>query len=227
MEYATEMFNCYTTGLGEEKGDVQSLSGESLLEHYIQVGEIEYILYGNPKTANNVMYAVSQTFAIRLAINSVYIFLDKEENAVANGIASAISSSTGSPWLYPIIKYGYLFCRALADSGKEMAQLLSGEVVPVVPDTENIKLTYKEYLKLYVLCAVLSDSGEKDIVMRVADCIQLNTKSKLSEKYTMVSLNASVKSSTTFLPKVSAFLGEKEKETGGKKRILYRSVLAY
>ena len=85
VEYATEMFNCYTTGLGEEKGDVQSLSGESLLEHYIQVGEIEYILYGNPKTANNVMYAVSQTFAIRLAINSVYIFLDKEENAVANG----------------------------------------------------------------------------------------------------------------------------------------------
>ncbi len=227
VEYATEMFNCYTTGLGEEKGDVQSLSGESLLEHYIQVGEIEYILYGNPKTANNVMYAVSQTFAIRLAINSVYIFLDKEENAVANGIASAISSSTGSPWLYPIIKYGYLFCRALADSGKEMAQLLLGEAVPVVPDTENIKLTYKEYLKLYVLCAVLSDSGEKDIVMRVADCIQLNTKSKLSEKYTMVSLNASVKSSTTFLPKVPAFLGEKEKETDGKKRILYRSVLAY
>lgn len=227
VEYATEMFNCYTTGLGEEKGDVQSLSGESLLEHYIQVGEIEYILYGNPKTANNVMYAVSQTFAIRLAINSVYIFLDKEENAVANGIASAISSSTGSPWLYPIIKYGYLFCRALADSGKEMAQLLLGEAVPVVPDTENIKLTYKEYLKLYVLCAVLSDSGEKDIVMRVADCIQLNTKSKLSEKYTMVSLKATVKSSTTFLPKVPAFLGEQGKETDGKKSILYRSVLAY
>lgn len=229
VEYVTEMFNCYTTGMGEEKGNVQSLSGESLFEHYIQAGEMEYILYGNPKTANNVTYAVSQTFAIRLGINSVYTFLDKEKNTIANGIASAISTSTGSPWLYPIIKYGYLFCIALSDSGSEVTKLLAGEAVQIVPGKEfkDITLTYKEYLKLYILCAVLSDKGEKDIVMRAADCIQLNTKSKLSEKYTMVSLKATVKSSTTFLPKVPAFLGEQGKETDGKKSILYRSVLAY
>lgn len=222
MEYTSEMFNCFTTGIKSEKESGTSLSGDMLLEHYIQSGEMEYILYGNPNTISNVVFAVSQIFGVRLIINSVYVFLDKEKNQTAGIVASGLS--TGAPWLYPIIKYGYLFCCALSQSGADIGNLVSGREVAVIPG-QKVTLTYKEYLKIYMLCAMLSSEGEEKLVMRAADCIQLNTKSRLADKYTMVTLKSRVQTSTTFLPKVRAFLGKEKIES--KRSILYRSVLAY
>ena len=81
MEYISEMFNCMTT-VPEDK----SLSGRSLLEdHVIINGEIEYILYGNASTATNKSIAYSSLlYAARLAIDMLYVFMDKEKNAAAN-----------------------------------------------------------------------------------------------------------------------------------------------
>lgn len=233
MEYMTEMFNCLTTEAeaSEKKDDSvkQSLSGDDLTAHYIKNGEMEYILYGNSKTAVNKTYAVSQIFALRLLINSIYVFTDKEENAVADGVAAALSM--GQAWLYPIIKYGYLFCRAIYRSGEDVSKLVEGKSVPFWPGEKNggkiLEFSYKEYLKLFMLISLISDENEKNLVMRTADCIQLNTGKKLSDKYTMLTLKAEVKAAVSFLPKVPAFLGKENEEGDGKKKITYRSVLAY
>ena len=222
MEYMTEMFNCLTT-----KEEDQSLSNAKLSSHYISKGEVEYILYGKSKTSENVTYAVSILYGIRLAINGIYVFSDKTLNAQASAIASSISAATGQAWLYPIIKYGYLCCVAVTYSCEDVASLAKGEEVAVWRGNKDIKMTYKEYMKLFVLIALIDGNSEERLLARTGDCIQLNTKSKLKDKYTMLQIQAEVKVSTTFLPKVPDFLGRKEGSSDGKKVIRYKSVMAY
>ena len=74
---------------------------------------------------------------------------------------------------------------------------------------------------------MMDDSGKNKMVARAGDCIQLNIREELSSKYTMVTLKAEVDASTTFLPKVPEFLGQSASTDNGKRRIKYRSVLAY
>lgn len=222
MEYMTEMFNCLTT-----KEDAISLSGEKLNSHYINNGEIEYLLYGNSDTAVNKEQAISVLYSLRLAINSVYVFFDKELNREANAIAQGIATSTGQVWLYPIVKYAYLFCRAVIYSGQEIFSLAQGESVAVWRGKDEITLSYLEYLKLFILVKSISTQGERKLLVRTGDCIQLNYGKKLSDRYTMLTLQADVKSTTTFLPRVPAFLGRESSDGDGKKVIHYQGIQGY
>lgn len=224
MEYMTEMFNCLTT-----QSDENSLSGENLANHYISNGEMEYLLYGNSSTLVNKTNSISVLFGLRLAINSIYVFMDREINRIADEIAYGLSVATGQAWLYPIIKYGYLFCCAVRISGEDIVKLAKGEDVPVWYGSgdNSIALNYKEYMKLFILIAIMNERGETKLLARVGDCIQFNTKEKLCDKYTMLTLQADVKVSTSFLPRVPAFLGKSTEESDGKKAIHYKSILAY
>lgn len=222
MEYMTEIFNCLTT-----KEDDISLSGEKLNAHYINNGEIEYLLYGNSNTGVNKAQAIGVLYSLRLAINSVYVFFDKKLNAEANAIANGIAISTGQAWLYPIVKYAYLFCKAVIYSGEEIQSLTQGESVAVWRGKDDITLSYLEYMKLFILIKSISTQGEQKLLARTGDCIQLNYGKKLSSKYTMLTLQADVRSTTTFLPKVPAFLGRESSDDDGKRVIHYQGIQGY
>ena len=223
MEYTTEMFNCITT----KEGDT-SLSHDKLSGHGIWNGEIEYILYGNASTGLNKTLAVTQIYGTRLAIDSLYVFMNKDLNREADVVAAAVCGPTCQPWLYPVVKYGYFFCRALAMAAKETVALVNGEESAVwAGKADGLKFTYKDYMKLFILIALTGENGKKDLSARAADCIQLNTGSTLSQKYTMLTLNAKVQTSTTFLPKVPEFLGQGKSTDDGKRIIDYKSVMAY
>lgn len=222
MEYMTEMFNCLTTKEGEK-----SLSENALDSHYITNGEIEYILYGKENTSANLTQAVSILYGIRLAINGIYVFCDKKLNAEATALADSIAAATGQLWLYPIIKYGYLCCTAITYSSQDVLSLTQGEEVAVWRGKEDIKMSYKEYMKLFILISLLDDSSENRLLARTGDCIQLNTGKKLKDKYTMLTIEADVKVSTVFLPAVPEFLGKKNFFSDGKKVIRYKSIMAY
>lgn len=222
MEYMSEMFNCMTT----KENDV-SLSNDKLNSHYIYNGEIEYLLYGNESTIVNKTEATAVLYSLRLAINSAYVFFDKTLNAEANSIASGISAATGQAWLYPIIKYSYLFCCAVVYSGQDLSSLMKGDEVAVWRANDKVKLNYKEYLKLFLLVSMISENNEKKLLVRTADCIQLNTGKSLSSKYTMLTLRADVKAETTFLPKVPALLGRSNSDEESQKMIKYQGILGY
>ncbi len=222
MEYMSEMFNCMTT----KENDV-SLSNDKLNSHYIYNGEIEYLLYGNESTIVNKTEATAVLYSLRLAINSAYVFFDKTLNAEANSIASGISAATGQAWLYPIIKYSYLFCCAVVYSGQDLSSLMKGDEVAVWRANDKVKLNYKEYLKLFLLVSMISENNEKKLLVRTADCIQLNTGKSLSSKYTMLTLRADVKAETTFLPKVPALLGRSNSDEESQKTIKYQGILGY
>lgn len=226
MEYMSEMFNCMTTKAGD-----QSLSGVLLSEHKIINGEIEYILYGNSNTAVNKATAYMQLYAARLAIDLIYVFTDSTITKEADAVAMAVVAASQQAWLYPIIKYGYLTCRAIAMAAEETGSLISGKECLVWPGDKGkksaISFSYKDYMKLFLLIALTSENGKTDLVARTGDCIQLNTGDILKNKYTMLTLKADVETFTIFLPKVPAFLGQSGNKDNGKRRIRYRSVLAY
>lgn len=226
MEYMSEMFNCMTTKAGD-----QSLSGMLLSEHKIINGEIEYILYGNANTAVNKAAAYMQLYAARLAIDLIYAFTDSTVTKEADAVAKAVVAASQQAWLYPIIKYGYLTCRAIAMAAGETGSLVSGKECLVWPGDKGkksaISFSYKDYMKLFLLIALTGENGKADLVARTGDCIQLNTGDILKNKYTMLTLKADVETSTIFLPKVPAFMGQSGNKDNGKRRIRYRSVLAY
>lgn len=222
MEYMTEMFNCLTT-----KEEEKSLSKSALLSHYISNGEIEYILYGKENTSDNRTCAMSILYGIRLAINGIYVFCDKELNAEASLIADSVAAATGQLWLYPVIKYGYLCCTAITYSSQDVLNLSKGDEVAVWRGNEDIKMSYKEYMKLFVMISLLDTNSEDRLLARTGDCIQLNTGLKLKDKYTMLTLEAEVKVSTVFLPSIPEFIGSKSTASDGKKTIRYKSIMAY
>lgn len=222
MEYMSEMFNCMTTKTGD-----QSLSGDILSSHLIYQGEVEYILYGNSSTALNKAAAFGQLYALRLALDILYVFTDPTSNEVANGVAASVSGATGQAWLYPVIKYGYLLCSAIVSAASETVRLTKGEECPVWNGNKKITFCYKDYMKLFLLIGLLDENGKKTLVSRTGDCIQLNLQKTLNEKYTMLTLNVEVETSTTFLPKVPEFLGQGKSADDGKRRIRYRGQLAY
>ena len=154
-------------------------------------------------------------------------FFDKQINMEGDRIAAGVCTATGQAWLYPIVKYGYMLCRAIIMSVQDLIKLSGGKDVPVWPGNEKITLCYKEYMKLFLLIALMDNDGEKKLVSRAADCIQLNTGKELSGKYTMLTLEAQVESTTAFLPRVPVFLGTSDKEDEGKKVIQYKGILAY
>lgn len=154
--------------------------------------------------------------------------MDSTLNVEADTVATVVCGATGQPWLYPVVKYGYLFCNALRMAATETVALVNGEESAVWPGkADGLKFTYKDYMKLFVLVKLADENGKKDLSVRAADCIQLNTGSTLSQKYTMLTLNAKVQTSTTFLPKVPEFLGKGKSTDDGRRIIDYKSVLAY
>lgn len=172
-----------------------------------------------------------QLYAARLAIDLIYVFTDSTVTKEADAVAKAVVAASQQAWLYPIIKYGYLTCRAIAMAAGETGSLVSGKECLVWPGDKGkksaISFSYKDYMKLFLLIALTGENGKADLVARTGDCIQLNTGDILKNKYTMLTLKADVETSTIFLPKVPAFMGQFGNKDNGKRRIRYRSVLAY
>ena len=92
---------------------------------------------------------------------------------------------------------------------------------------ESKRQSETEYLKLFLLVSMISENNEKKLLVRTADCIQLNTGKSLSSKYTMLTLRADVKAETTFLPKVPALLGRSNSDEESQKTIKYQGILGY
>lgn len=70
--------------------------------------------------------------------------------------------ATGQPWLYPVVKYGYLFCNALRMAATETVALVNGEESAVWPGkADGLKFTYKDYMKLFVLVKLADENGKR------------------------------------------------------------------
>lgn len=124
MEYITSMFGCLTT----KQSDVNLMDSEFGTRPMLK-GEAEYIIFGQNNMLTNAALCVDLIFAIRLIMNSVYVYTNAEMRQSALAVATAIAGWTGIG--IPVAQHAVLIAWATAESVLDVASLCKGESVPI------------------------------------------------------------------------------------------------
>lgn len=124
MEYIFGMFGCLTTEITDE-----NLMGSAFGNRPLLKGETEYIVFGKDNMVTNVALCVDLIFAIRLIMNSVYVYTNANMRQSALAVATAIAGWTGIG--IPVAQNAILIAWATAESILDTASLCKGESVPI------------------------------------------------------------------------------------------------
>lgn len=224
-EYVMGMFSHYTTNRGRdgsEISDPESLSRAKLNQDALYRAEIEYILWGNPSTRNNVKKTKAIVFAVNFVFNMSFAFTNAELGNQARTIAA----------FFPVgavgkiaIKCALLSIVAMIETTDNMVDLMNGKPVLLIKDSSHWKtwlgvpggtyqeddkgFTYEDYLWILVCVNMYLPSKQTELLGRTADCIELNLTDKktkeentLRRMYTMLSVDAEVSIDTFFLQRL-------------------------
>ena len=124
MEYIANMFGCLTTEETDENLMKSQFGARPLLQ-----GEAEYILFGKNSVQANVAACIDLIFAIRLIMNSIYVYTNASMRQSALAAATAIAGWSGIG--IPVAQNAILVSWAMAESVLDTASLCKGETVPI------------------------------------------------------------------------------------------------
>jgi len=175
---------------------------------YFKAGEIEYILMGGKYESINIAETVGIIYGVRVVMNGIHVYTDKEKLALSNTIALGVAGWTGYgvPLVSNVIRLGW----AMGESIYDMTSLMKGELVPFFKFYPNqwkldLGLVYKEkqipnYFDLvafsyhdYLRLMLLTVSTETK-VKRLINLIDLNCFTKygefiLSDRYNKITVD--------------------------------------
>ncbi len=128
-EYFTEMFSCYTSGMGAEGETIVplSLNNKDMSSNKFYRSEVEYILWGNNDVSANLNSTKAMIFGIRFALNSIYAFTSSDTTTPATSAATAIAGWTG--FGVPLVQTVILLAWSMAESVIDVNNLCNGESV--------------------------------------------------------------------------------------------------
>lgn len=176
-EYALMHFNYRTF---EEEGDNADSFKPQLSDHSLSNQEVEYIIYGFSSCKGNLYAAYAELFVARLAVRTIEALTDPKKAAM------------GSPML--------VFLTALSEGAikarGDMQRLIRGEAVPLTDKFSSLKLTYKDYLRLFLFF----HSQDSRKMSRMQALIHENTSRDLREKQTYIQVNARASIRLWFVP---------------------------
>lgn len=252
-EYGIQMFSYYTIdknrdGTDKNADDIVSLSGFKFCNDSTAMykSEVEYLLWGSREAGNNVMYTKMTIFGIRFMMNCIYAFTDSELVGQAASLAACTNLAA------PLVQTALLISAALVETAYDMEWLMNGKSVMIMKTkntwhtslfgnltgknsdngNEALKLSYKEYLRIFLLINTIGDAKEDRLLARMADCMQFNLRKNsssldMTKSYTMISAKADVSVNTTFMGKIPQALNLADPGIGDRFQIHYKSVLAY
>ena len=244
-EYAMQMFSYYTIdkNKGEEvpADEIISMTGYKFQDRKAYKAEVEYILWGNSSSKTNVRNTVMTIFGIRMLLNSFFAFTNKTIVRDSQAIAAVMAGP--APYLKPVFQVLIQLGIAGIETADDIQKIKDGYGVTIFKtektwakytvikgftgdNTEGLTLNYREYLRIFLNINMLA--GKEDTKLaRVADCIQINTDYDLLKGYTMLALEARVKSRTTFMRKLSDMGAGGWNQPDDTYPILYQSILGY
>lgn len=223
-EYVMQMFSYYTVDMKDGQSvpekEIIGLSGYELSKHKPYRAEGEYILWGKSDSRTNVLNTVMMIFGIRMLFNSFFAFTNKEIDTAAMGAAELIAGA--APYLIPVVKVVIKLGFAGLETADDILKIQTGYGVSIFKDkstwatfqtgahrgdnTKGVTFDYSEYLRVFLNVSLLArkEAGAVGILGRIADCIQVNKPDvDLMKGYTMLAVQADVKSRTTFMRKIS------------------------
>lgn len=179
-QYAMERFSSAV----ESKSETRSLDYE-----------IEYLLCGNARDADNLKEIIYQLLFFRFAANYMYLMSDAQKQGEAEALALAISVLILQPEAVEIIKQLVLLLWTFGESVMDLRALLSGKRTALVKsaetwqlqlsslfrlgtgeeslegaDTEN-GIDYKQYLQVLLFL-----KNDTELTMRTLDRVEQNLK---------------------------------------------------
>lgn len=158
--------------------------------HYLEKGEVEYILWGNTNQNLNIAKTLSVIGLLRFAINTVDYFA-----------AGKVP--------HPVLRLVYSVGHGLIAAGKDTYELYSGKEICICPSLKGKKLTfnmnYSDHLRLFLL--LQSVTAEQAQLNNIRQLMQVNIKQlegredfRLGNCGTRVSAKAAVRINLLFLP---------------------------
>lgn len=232
--YGSEMFSYLTCDKGD-KDNGYSLSNHDFKEDKYYRGQGEYITWGNPDIGNNIVKTKAIVFAIYLACNMIYAFINFYDDA------AELSVIAPGPWQI-VLTVGILTMISFKQTGDDLRHLWDGEDAELFKNTNSwpsmavyhydkrtsvLSFSYKNWLWFF-----MTIHGKQTLLPRIADCIEVNRVNAgegntLKNEYTMIKVEASVVTNTLFLQRVGA-LGGAEMELPEDGFVLdYKGVLGY
>lgn len=153
-------------------------------DSYFKRGEIEYILYGKDNEGKNISLTIAKMFSVRVALNAIHVYMDKDKMLFSNSIATGVAGWTGFgvPLVSNIIRVGWSIGESLID----MKKLLKGQAVAVIkvypeeweldvglikPEGKrsSLEFTYHDYLRVFLITL-----KEETKLRRLIHLIELN-----------------------------------------------------
>lgn len=131
--------------------------------------EMEYILNGNLNDKDNLTETIKKLVEVRNLSNGAYLITDGEKMQEITTLAETVATAIGMPFLTPVAQAVIIEAWALTEAVIDVRQLLNGEKVPIVKNSENwnssIKnigtfedgrknntgLTYTQYLQTMIM----------------------------------------------------------------------------
>ena len=154
-EYLTHMFSCYTTDATQK-----TLKGRDMSSRRMYRGEWEYLLYGHDSKRANVIAAATEILAIRTFLNSLKSTTSPETEAVAAAD--------------PVAGGVVAVAQIVAESLEDLRTLLSGGTVEANPTGENIRMSYQDYLRAFLLLRTSTGQSSNAILLRAAKLMQIS-----------------------------------------------------
>ena len=227
------MFSYLTCDKGDEDNGY-SLSNHDFKEDKYYRGQGEYITWGNPDMSSNVIKTKAIVFAVYLACNMIYAFINFYDDA------SAMSVIVPGPWQI-VLTVGILCMISFKQTGDDLKHLWDGEDAELFKNTVSwpnmftyhydkrttfLSFSYKNWLWFF-----MTIHGKQTLLPRIADCIEVNRVNAggntLKNEYTMVKVEASAVTNTFFLQRVSALGGPEMELPEGGFVLDYKGVLGY
>jgi len=167
-EYIMSAFKCVTSTDGIEH-DIGW--GRPLDKTFLKQAEIEYILFGNNSSRQNIGCVKRSLFAIRLVFNLLHVYTDPDKLAAALSLATAIAGWT--VFGIPIVQNFILIAWAGMESYVDTDLLLKGKSVPLIKTSASWYLGATN-LKKYLIKGVKDFVQDKieDTVDRASEAIQ-------------------------------------------------------
>ena len=158
--------------------------------------EMEYILNGNLNDKDNLTETIKKLVEVRNLSNGAYLITDGEKMKEITTLAETVATAIGMPFLTPVAQAVIIEAWALTEAVIDVRQLLNGEKVPIVKNSENwnssIKnigtfedgrknntgLTYTQYLQTMIMT-----QKTKNTVFRTMDLVQVNMQKRYNKDF--------------------------------------------
>ena len=119
----------------EDPSILVSLTGANLATRKIYGAELEFLLFGRSRLADNLKQARNWICGLRLIANLLYACTNSLLRQEATGLAFALVGWTG--FGVPFIKTLILFIMAVGETWLDVGDLLEGKKLPILKSPEN------------------------------------------------------------------------------------------